>query len=1150
MAGYIKSHSNYRLKTRHQIVSDGVIFERDISTVGGVNTFATGQSTIYQSGNFVVVASNSSPASRHIRKNSWLSPGNNSDIWTEEELANHSSDVRGSVEKSITLKNDFMDLRSFAYYGSLSDLVQNTVANIVTRFPYELYYSMDSDDVEVSMISQGAQVIAANTVEVDGVSYKCLDYILQPRTKLTLETGQTYILVKDSLPNWQIYPGNSISTDFTVKQFKIAKLSSNPDNIVYYHLSNSYKQVSNPGKIDIYSTTSKNSNVDELGHFYDDGYTNYELFLIDPDDTYDFDWLVTPVGGDLCPTPWKKIADIDISVREWSGKIRLHAYWDDNLDVVYLSSYNGIFHIRPKSNKGYYEDFIDNLDLFGKCLMGLYSGVKNTAKFEVLSEGKRGTRKTVETFSIPTAPGGYNIMTGGVAMQNYISNIGKIGVRYDGEYTDNLFRMMTHDSLKNLDWTSNFNGNDGENNIYVETGEKFASVIRVMGYTFDKEKAYIDSIGNTNTITYSNRNNLSDYFLTDALETDGWVVNSVYPYELKEYDSSGKEIPPSSWNPYNQTANQYSRRFGEITGTIIEPYSDDIFPYTKPVYSTCVDGKPIDIDVPNYSGQTYYVEDSKVYNVLSNYFSTEEMTIPEINNEFMKRLKINSKHIFRKKGTIDGIESLMALFGLRSKRWCDENKYINARYDYDIEEISMYAEPFFDQMDNVHLMYKMDWYNSCKTIPYDTLSYINGEYVNYQGLPVAYRDVEVNNETRRKLYPHFSHDGIYDGDMYYQMNGGWLGYTPFRFDKDNKFIMDGHNNETRVETMRNIMQVKNITELLNQPAGDLFENVIYYVNDLSENFAIINGRTYPLLIESIEDTDIYFFNVEVYGGSVSIGGDLYTDILTVSNQDGTEDDYDLSLYEDGTTIKIYYKGNLSDPFTISSNTTRPETMEVFMNGTYLNTDTLAATPTHYFMLNNINYPDLLGDGYWQQIIEEWQIYHRLEDIVDNTLGNNPHSGLYSYDNGKEYVDRFKVLFKYASENRLFNESCFTDIDAAYDEISKYGFEIEETYDSKVHSFIDRMNQNGTITAYNMNSNSSLTSIPDYTFISKYPNSDGVPAQIMNTKKFDLTFYLHADSIYSKEGQEEMKYIQSKVMPYVEQMIPSTSIVQIYFLPAN
>ena len=43
----------------------------------------------------------------------------------------------------------------------------------------------------------------------------------------------------------------------------------------------------------------------------------------------------------------------------------------------------------------------------------------------------------------------------------------------------------------------------------------------------------------------------------------------------------------------------------------------------------------------------------------------------------------------------------------------------------------------------------------------------------------------------------------------------------------------------------------------------------------------------------------------------------------------------------------------------------------------------------------------------------------------------------------------------------------------------------------------------------------------------------------------INFYV--DDIYGKEGQEYVKYIQCKVMPYVEQVIPSTAIVSVEFM---
>ena len=57
--------------------------------------------------------------------------------------------------------------------------------------------------------------------------------------------------------------------------------------------------------------------------------------------------------------------------------------------------------------------------------------------------------------------------------------------------------------------------------------------------------------------------------------------------------------------------------------------------------------------------------------------------------------------------------------------------------------------------------------------------------------------------------------------------------------------------------------------------------------------------------------------------------------------------------------------------------------------------------THYFELGDVNYCDRIGNGYWRQINKDERICKVLDAIVDNYEGNNPHSGNYQYDNGKE-----------------------------------------------------------------------------------------------------------------------------------------------------
>lgn len=1318
MAKYIKSHSNYRLSKKHQETSNGKILERDISTIGGVDTFATGQSTIYSTGNFVITTNNSSSPSRHVAKTAWLGNTESGDTWTEDVLANYTSDVNGSVESSITMKNDFMDLRSFSCYGSLTTLVQSSISDIIDKFPYEIYTS-------------------------DGDCSYNLHHI-----NFWLENSEFNY---DATVNTS---SNSVSAQTNFVEF------TNSGSPVSYFSgdSSNYYEISNPAGIDMHTTYIDEITVgDELKYFANGGFENYSIISDNdenPTDGYDFLWNVTreneftissvdadgtatltsttfseyarthiilrftnslhikkintgiklPSGetlvvpfnryvnaGDVlyvrvknnrqlevtskyCPSVGDYVATIRITIKgllDDSGLmdtvLNIYAVRGEDLEVKYLVKRDGLFyHIRPRESLSYYDNFIDSLNMFGKTLMGIYSGKKNVAKFEILSETDNSIKKEIRAFTFPTGDGGYNIETEGSALSLYISTLGKIAMNYDEIYTDNMYRLMTHESLKNFDWTKDFNGNGGDlDNEYVTTGEKFKSIIRVMGYAFDQEKAYIDCIGNTMTVTYDNRSNLPDYFLSDSLEVDGWDVTTIYPFNLKQYSrEDGREIGTIMWDDESQRTNRYKRTFSENTTDIITPYAS----IENATYWSCVNGSMQEITLEEDNGQTYFNEDGKIKKITREYSDSVEWTIPDINNAFLKRLRLNSKQLLRKKGTVDGIESMLGLFGFKSRRWFEslnttrtngkfETKYganltKKIPFDFDIKEYVEIAHPIKETWDVAHDNYTIDFYNSCKTIPYNTESYINGIYINYQGLPVAYRDLDntylasktesgttIQYETTdvsdsniivnsngelvkaRRLYPDFESNGIYDGDMFYQMNGGWLNYWPYKFDLKNDVVIN-YSGTTCTETLRNVKQTENIESLLSVSMSDLSDNIIFYVNDLSTNYAIIDGQIYELIPETDSTGAIYYyFTVSVYENAVSIGNNLFTDYLEVSNPDSTDNrtEYYLLNMSNGEDIKVYYMPNNAKPFRIRgyesvtyyknvvtadglriqesctayddgaiaqyNEETIPERIEVFFNENY---NGYTGIYSHYFKLKQKSEANVLGGDGWNQLRYTDSDYLRVNGIEDNYKGNNPHSGGYGYDNGHEYLYRFSKLFKYPLENDLFNENCFIDKDATYEKIESIGFsgltnrvETNKDYttylvkDNKVHHFCDVLDETSDETnegqvkryykanggyktelsylktkPYNKDDVESISSISEYEKIKEYSDADGVTNQIVNIKVIEISFYLKSENFYSKECQEEVKYIQSVVMPYVEQLLPSTIIPRIkYYVPS-
>lgn len=137
MAKYIKSYSNYVLKKHHQTLGDNSkIYERDITTIGGLNQFSPGQVPIYKSSNFIITVNNDYKSPRSFLNNGFEQNGTNGEtIWTLTNI-NESEDFEKN-EKSleIVLKQDYYKLKDFAYFGSCVELIRASVLDIVNRFP-------------------------------------------------------------------------------------------------------------------------------------------------------------------------------------------------------------------------------------------------------------------------------------------------------------------------------------------------------------------------------------------------------------------------------------------------------------------------------------------------------------------------------------------------------------------------------------------------------------------------------------------------------------------------------------------------------------------------------------------------------------------------------------------------------------------------------------------------------------------------------------------------------------------------------------------------------------------------------------------------------------------------------------------------------
>ena len=1024
MSNYIKSHSNYVLKKKHQDINSGTIFERDITTIGGLNQFAKGQTPIYKSSNFIITVNNETLPSRQIDNGEWFKSPSGDDIWTMEDVNMLNGEVKESCE--VVLKQDYYSLRDFAYYGSCVELIRASINNIVTKFPGSIYVP------SVPTPNNGSEGI--------GVYYETFDKVDGKQTRVNKRLGNNNLV-----------------------------LVSNPSNI------NLHTQFMNESEI-----------TDALKYMCNEGFKNYT-----DENGNEITWSTS--SENKCTSIGDLVSTINLN------GITIYAYKGNGGEIVYLTNNTNIDKLIATPKKDFFTKFYNSLDLFEKLLINPNSKPKYSALFEVISENSFGYETELKRFTFPTKDDGYNLCVGDGAYEEYVNSFLKYAELYDEVFSDNLWRSMTHEAIKNFDWSYTRSYSEGDEEDYIIGGTKIQKVIRLFGREFDEIKAYIDGIKGYNQITYGSDNMLPNYYITDVLNDEGWDIVTLNPFKLSK-DKNNKDV-----------LSQLSNLEG------ITPYKNNKFMYgyfnennTK-VSNT--DKKPYKI-IEDNCGREFLIHKT------IDYISDKEYTLDDVNNEVLKRLILNSRYIWRRKGTIEGIESLLSIFGLKSNRM-DKNDY-----DYKVNEYAVKVSSKEDGWNDRYSMNLWDWYNTTKTVTYNTEDFRQGIYHSYQGLPIRsyifnngkyYKTSNLPSDLKlegkpRHLLPYFSKDMKIDGDPYYQMNGGWLKKS-HTFNKNNELITS-----INTETYRDIRSVENLKELVSLPMQDLKNNDVYYVNDLTTNYYIVDGVIYDI---HLDEYGHEYIKTYIFNNSVKVGIKQFADEITVSTHNGGSFKYVFSQYPNGSEMRIYLDGDKN----------------IFAVGKYYSIGTAYMfehndNMSNYFQLNDVQSKMKISIDGWYQIPINSDKFKWINTIIDKFSGNNPHNGHLTYDNGYEYIKYFEQLFKYAIENNEFNERCYDNFLDTLEEIKKIGFDFdtnencEYIQDNDVNDKIDitlinKIDKNGNETIIN--------------------NVDFESDKIVNTKRVRIDFKV------DNTNKEIIKYYDYVILNYLEQVLPSTLIVEINYV---
>ena len=1006
--------SNYTLRKQHKTLKDGTtVYERDYMVTTNGGGWDSG-SIPYGESNFKFINRDDEKDLRKHNYGKALKTENGSEFWTLDDVQKQINAKKSTTsdESKMNLKPVYQSLLDFAYFGSCTEMIKASINDIVSKYPGELY------------------VTNSNVTYFD-------DY--EQRLKTLGEDYGDFYLISN--------PYNiDVHTPYITK-FKKSK----PDyrELQYFcEARNQYKMLDE--NEEVFCSPS--------GHSCDN------RWVLD----IDTDKFACLQNGDYIGRVLL-FGDFDTSVDiklNFSGESQFVVYvFYANDKIIYLTDTKWAgYHIRPIDSA--VDKFYEGLDDFESFLLNRNSMPRYTITIDTMEETDKGLSFGKKSFTWPTLDG-WNLDVETTNYRNYLNGLLELSDFYDNYYSNNLWRMMVHDSIKNMDLTFSNPSKDEDKTDYNIGTTKVQGLFWAISRLFDDLKRYIDNIGSVNEITYSQTNNISDYLLTDKLELNGWET----------YDPT-KTLDPE----------------------------------------TVVDKVPV-----ISSGTTEY---ENLYPGISKQYKIED-----VKSLFYSTLVLNSKDIFARKGTRQAIEMVLGLFGLTSYEYGkalymslpesskikDKNKKpiqwdklseTDRRkfYDYELNEYVAVVSNTSGDVVDIDEELPMEYYNSLKT-SFTHANEFGDPHNPLQGLPVMEVTVEVvstdseENEYKKYLIPWFTkldekkRKVKYDGNMYFQMYGGWSdlslkkiseeiapNVTEIRSDKDFK-IYD--------ETQKYLKYKSNVKDLLNNKESVLKNGDIYFVNDISDATGLTNPSNYFILV-----------NKENFR---ELGENAWKNIPKADIEQGVFDG-----------IKVLY----------------------------------------------------------------------LESIIDDSKGNNPHVGYGNYDNGKAYLDYFRQIFKYSIDNDSYGDPMF--VDEAYDcatgelmsGITECGFTVSDFIrdNMKVWYFTPDNEEPLPIIVEKEVVGEDPETGEEYEFTDGYEfadfkydlyvgedavknkqtklssnlhpfnletqeensNSESASDSVMNVKNLEIKII---DKYTDIEGFKE--YLYNVIVPYLNQVIPSTTISRIY-----
>lgn len=1116
------------MRSRHQRTDLGTILERDWVTTNGLNVlrFGPGRKIWYNSGNFVFTTANIPTYHKKHKLATEIK------TWTWDDCKSADGTVNDVTPNFYTT-----DLRDYAYYGSCVEMIRSTVEDIISDFPGSLmttfnypktdwrktghiveyiestptfrpdkgnislqitpsdnypeecwninkkwfYYTGSKWEkvTEVSNISSMTELDIYYYVLEDGTIKKLVEKTVikdgKEETYIDIDNYGTPIVTNNFISyytkEFEYYEYNYDSASFDVKDAPIGVI----DGFV----------LDNPFKIDMHHKRVILDKYDNPMRFMAQSWSKYCVVNGDGKEEKITSFKIEPKDVTKCCEEGLVMYDITIET-EKSNTYVIKAYYVGG-DIVYIynnKKYPPMTEIRPQQE--YIDDYFANLKGFKRQLLRQDTIPLYSNKFITPVEENLIWFYPVEMHIWPSK--GHCIDISSEAFETFIGNLFDLAQHFDELWSDNLYRSMTHESIKNFDWTYSRDYYEGDAQDNIEGGERMQKIIRVFGRAFDDIKLYIDTIKNIKNTTYDKYKNAPEALLSDEVSIKGIDVKSTIS---ADYDLDAKITAES------------------LDTNVIEK-------------DKC------------------WVD--KSLSTLPKWYPTrrsEDVFCDVCDNEMMRRMLLSVKRIMQTKGTQQSIEMIFGLFGF------------GRGIDYEIEEEAFFTEQMIpsDECVDGDGDSKRDW---STVIGSDGWKQVNSrkkgdlaveinadkdlDLLYYEdslsGVPM--REVLLGRENTPYLVPYYDSTQLYDGDLIFQEKGGWGKFIK----RDDKDPLDDCFDYQ--ETVSYLHVVGTVGELLSINSYTVDNNTIYYVANL-EDYTTYDENP-PMDIDNHITMSHYFILINKF------------ETYKLSSWKNIVVSTELDVEGKLQIVDEKYKEAFQKLFTTDGK----------QDWAY-SPDDLPSDATDEEKLGTYKYA--------------FAKMSYLDSILSTNIANNPHVGYGNYDDGNTFIEYMKLPFKYLIDNKNIQNSILDTLAECYkfDDITDNKIN-EEDGINKIHIMNSRQPNDKGLTDFVKYTEDGDKLVTEYRLKEDKYNLE--KRWFINSKVLTITNNIKSPHPSYKvvlpimEGKE-IKYPQGRVlvkeewdnlseddqkkcvkhylfdeyfktiiMPYVMQVIPSTTILKL------